>query len=207
MIRTLGMAVLSPVAAVFLALAPAQSATVNYSTTLPTVAVANPTATSVTAGATHFENVFGTITNVRRSVWQATNSTIDPTASDAFYSAIQNGAVTIEFGQLMQQLSFVWGSPGRLNFVRLFNDGTEVAMLGGATPQDATGPLTVLTTVTNVRFDAVSFEAGAPALEYANLSTIAVIPLPAGGLLLLGGLAALAIGRRRAKRADVGAVA
>ena len=69
-------------------------------------------------------------------------------------------------------------------------------VLSGATPQTATGTLSVFTQVTDVTFDRLVFSAGKPALEYANL-TIAAVPLPAGGLLLLAALGGVAALRRR----------
>lgn len=54
----------------------------------------------------------------------------------------------------------------------------------------------MFTQVSDVTFDRLVLSAGKPALEYANLR-VAAVPLPAGGLLLLGALAGIAALRRR----------
>ena len=58
----------------------------------------------------------------------------------------------------------------------------------------------MFTQVSDAGFDRLVFSAGKPALEYANLRVspqISAVPLPAGGLLLLGALAGIAALRRR----------
>ncbi len=181
------------------------AATVSYSTVLPGVATVNLEASGTTGTAVLDENVTGSILNQRSSPWAAANSGIDPNTSTAFYSAIRSttgvpATAFFNFTTVMRELSFVWGTPGPLNRVELFLNGVSQLLLVGSTPQGATGTLSVLTMISDVRFDKLVFTAGKPALEYANL-TVAAVPLPAGGLMLLGALAGISTLRRRCKAA------
>lgn len=192
-----------------LASAAAQAATVSFSTTLPISAVANPLASGVT-GATSVlaENVTGTFVNDRRSPWDATNSSVS--VASGLYSSIRStsaapASVFFNFSSVMKDLSFVWGTPGPLNKIEFFLGSTSQyaffgnTVIGGNSAQGLSlgGSLSVLTRITDLTFDKVVFSAGRPALEFANLTTIAAVPLPAAGLMLLGALAGLGAMRRR----------
>lgn len=178
------------------------AATVSYSTTLPEVAFANPTANS-TIGSTAVldQNVFGSVTNQRRSPWDAENSTLDYTVPTAFYSAIRSDEKSVQasavynFNSVMGALSLVWGSPGAKNQLEFLLDGSSQLTLSGAAPQSATGRLSVLLSVTDIQFNQLVFSADHRAFEYANLSVVPV-PLPAGLPLLGAGLLALGLLRR-----------
>jgi hypothetical protein len=177
---------------------PASAATISYSDSLPTAVTANPLTTStVGMSVTLAENVTGTILNDRRSPWDAPNSMVSPIAANAVYSAVRNGGAIFDFGYDRGGLSLVWGTPGPLNVLELFLNGVSQLRLTGT---DAVGPNGVaysrFTEITDVRFDRVVFSAGNPAFEFANLS-IASVPLPAGGLLLIGALGGLMVLRRR----------
>lgn len=188
--------------------APAAAATVTYTDNLPGVAVSNPLATSATTfGALNrptvlSENVTGTVTNARRSPWDALNSPVDFMDRSAFYSAVQNGTAYFDLGGVWGGLSFVWGTPGPQNVLQLFlGTSSQLIITGAAAVVDPTRPTnnanySRMTTITDVRFDRITFTAGNPAFEFANL-TIAAVPLPAGGLLLLGALGGLMVLRRR----------
>jgi hypothetical protein len=174
---------------------PASAATITYSDSLPTAATPNPLATSHTGSLV--ENVTGTIVNDRRSPWDAPNSTVSPTAASAVYSAVRNGSAVFDFASDRVGLSLVWGTPGPRNVLELFLNGVSQLRLTGT---DAVGPngaaYSRFTAITDVRFDRAVFSAGNPAFEFSNL-TIAAVPLPAGGLLLIGALGGLMILRRR----------
>jgi hypothetical protein len=183
--------------------APAAAATITFTDSLPGVAMPNPLATGMsvtgTSGLTTVlsENVSGSIVNERRSPWDAGNSTVDFTARGAFYSAIQNGTAYFDLGVVRGGISFVWGTPGPQNVLELFLNGVsqfQVTGTGAVSPNEAT--YSRLTTVSDVRFDRITFTAAKPAFEFANL-TISAVPLPAGGLLLLGALGGLMMLRRR----------
>jgi hypothetical protein len=178
--------------------APAVAATVTFTDTLPISATSNPLATG-TSGLTTVlsQNVTGTVMNVRRSPWDAVNSFVNFNAPSAVYSSVQNGMAFFNLGVERAGVSFVWGTPGPLNVFELFLKGTSQVRLTGT---DAIGSNGVnysrLTNISDVRFDRIEFTAGRPAFEFANL-TVAAVPLPAGGLLLLAALGGLAVLRRR----------
>jgi hypothetical protein len=180
----------------------ASAATVSYSTVLPVAASPNLIASGTTGVALLDENVFGTINNQRRSPWQALNSLVDPTLASSVYSAIRSPNLTLasaffNFATDRSGLNFVWGTPGKQNRIELFLDGVLQFSLTGALAQNTTGGLSVLIDISDVRFDQLVFSADKRALEYANLAAVAAVPLPAGGLLLLGTLGGIAALRRR----------
>jgi hypothetical protein len=181
----------------------ASAATVSYSTVLPVAASPNLIASGTLGPAAVLDqNVTGTILNQRRSPWDAANSLIDPLLPTSVYSAIRSTTATpasayFNFDTVMRGLSFVWGTPGPLNRVELFLNGVSQVVLIGSTPQGATGAQSVLVGISDVGFDRLVFSAGKPALEYANLSAVAAVPLPAGGLLLLGAFGGIVALRRR----------
>lgn len=186
-----------------------QAATVTFSTTLPLAAVANPASGAVTgANAVFNQNVTGSIFNQRRSPWDAANSTVP--VGTGLYSSIRSskaGFATVDFNfsSVMKQLSFVWGTPGPQNRIEFFLGGVSQfalfgnTIIGGNTAQGLSvgGTLSLLTKITGLTFDKVVFRAGKPALEFANLTTVAAVPLPAAGLLFLGALGGLMALRRR----------
>ena len=190
-----------------------QAATVTFSTTLPLTAVANPAAGAVTGASAVFnQNVTGTIVNQRRSPWDAANSSVS--VATGLYSSIRSAlpglaSVDFNFSSVMKELSFVWGTPGPQNRVEFFLGGiSQFAFFGntvisGNTAQGLStgGTLSLLTKITGLTFDKVVFSAGRPALEFANLATVAVVPVPAAGLMLLGALGGLAALRRRKRAA------
>lgn len=186
----------------------AQAATVSFSTTLPNAAVANPLASGTFGTADLDENVTGTFVNERRSPWDATNSAV--VVATGLYSSIRSTTATpattyFSFTDVMKELSFVWGTPGPQNKVELFLGGISQYAFFGNTVIDGTsaqtlsagGNLSILTTIADLRFDRLEFSAGKPALEFANLTTVAAVPLPAAGMMLLGALGCIAALRRR----------
>ena len=188
-----------------LAGATAQATTVTLSTTLPTTAVANPIASGTIGAAVLAQNVTGTIVNDRRSPWDATNSTLNPTAATSLYSAIRSSkkftlaSAIFDFTTAQKELSFVWGTPGAQNKIEFFLNGVSQFVLfgGGAQTLSAGGSNSIFTTIADLSFDRVVLSADHRALEFANLRTVAIIPLPAGGLLLIGAIGGLAALRRR----------
>jgi hypothetical protein len=100
----------------------------------------------------------------------------------------------LNLGWLRGSLSLLWGSPDTYNTLKLINSGTGafqtiIPALNG-TPGTVT---TTLVTISGFAFDRVEFKSNSPALEFSNVS-VASVPVPAAGLMLLlalGGLAAL----------------
>lgn len=197
-------------------LAPARAATVTYSLVLPTAATDNPTATSTAgAGAMIEENKSGTV-SMRQSPWDAQNSTLDPDDAGSVYSALYNSggampvSATFDFGDVSDHLSLVWGSAGRKNSLKLFlgstlafdmsNDPTADENLDNLIAMTLVAPgvrNSVLVKISGVLFDRMVIGADHRAFEFANLQTAAVVPVPAGGLMLVTALGGLALLRRR----------
>jgi hypothetical protein len=185
--------VLATAAALSLATFAADAATVTQLPT-PGVALANPTSATFTG--TYFENVsdFGQ-GGVRRSPWEGT------ALDGSVYSSI-TGSLTFTFAKFADAFSLVWGSPDDYNKLEFYNGTTLVdTVLGAAiSPCCNSGQLNIPNSLVNISTDAwfnkVVFTSGQPAFEFANVSA-SEVPLPAGGLLLLGGLGALAATRRR----------
>lgn len=186
MIRTL----LASAFAAVLSVSGASAATVTYGAT-PAIAVAIATPGTNVSG-TFMENITdpGLIPG-SRSPWAG--------PGPAVYSSI-TGEVTYTFSGLSSFLSLVWGSPDSYNTLKFYNGLTEVdSVLGGA----ITGccGLNIANSLVNITtasaFNKVVFKSTSAAFEYANLTNVAPVPLPAGGVLLLGGLAGLAALRRR----------
>lgn len=170
------------------AIVPAGALTINYSPT-PSVAFSNPLADSFTG--TINENVTdpGLVPGVRRSPWEGT------ALDGSVYSSI-TGTATYVFDSLRTSFSLVWGSPDSYNSLQFFNGSTLVATVLGSSITGCCGGNvpSSLVTIADLQFDSVVFVSSTAAFEYANISAV---PLPAGGLLLIGGLAGLAALRRR----------
>lgn len=175
----------------------ASAATVTFGST-PTAAFLNPLADSTTG--TVFENTTGSIVGLKRSPWQF--STVDPDAADSFYTSVSGSAsATYSFAQLMGSVSFLWGSPDSFNNLELvLTAGGVSTVINGV---EAQGPISArqqYITITDVVFDSLTFRSGGDAFEFANLEA-SPVPVPAAGLLLIGGLGMMAALRRRQKAA------
>lgn len=176
------------VAAIFSLGTAASAATISYSAT-PNVATANPIGTLIAGDFDQNVTDPGLVPG-RRSPWQGT------TLDGSVYSSI-TGAASYTFGSLRTKLSLVWGSPDAYNTLSFLLDGVEVGSVNGIELVGCCGtniPSSLITISGVGQFDEVVFTSGAPAFEYAN---VAAVPLPAGGLLLLGALGGIAALRRR----------
>lgn len=191
-------------AAMALSLAGAsQAATVAFGA-LPATAVANPLASSSTG--IFVENSPNDIAsdgtgNGRLGPWSGTPVGV-PGVSQV-YSSIARGFAEYTFGgtgKIFKSLSFVWGTPDPFNRVIFYKGGVEVDSIAGSLfPTRALNVGMPLTTVSNIMgggFDTIRFSSRGVAFEYANIS-VAAIPVPAAGLLLLTALGGVAALRRR----------
>ena len=136
----------------------------------------------------------------------------------AQYNSVRaGGSASYEFAQDQGSLNMMWGSPdptpNTYNVLEFFLNGVSQGIFNGTT---VTGLLTAMAPPNNVPqigflritflglFDQVVFTASNTAFEHVfNFrGSATAVPLPAGLLLLMSGLAGLGfMGRSRAKRA------
>jgi len=181
MIRTL---LASAVIAAF-SVVDATAATLTFAAR-PATAFDNPLATSFTGSLV--ENVLGNF-NPPNSISPWGNAT-QP------YSTVVGEAIYKGFG-MNTVLSLVWGSVNTFNSIEFYNGATKVdtvvgsALAGCCGANNATNSLVTITTVGFTEFRMKSTQ---ESFEYGNLKAV---PLPAGGVLLLGALGGIAALRRR----------
>jgi hypothetical protein len=117
------------------------------------------------------------------------------------YGGTANPAV-LELDALSKSISLFWGSPDSYNNLELYKGGSLVGTINGAqfTNQAIEASFVTISADSFAdTFDTVKFySVGANAFEFSNLN-IAPVPLPASGLLLIGGMGLLAAARRKRK--------
>lgn len=178
----------------------APAATVMFGA-LPATAVANPLAT-LTSG-TVIENSPVDIASDRKGngrfgPWAGTPVGV-PGVSQV-YTSVARGFAEYSFGSVMKTLTFVWGTPDPFNVVDFFRDGVLVDSINGSLfasrAINVDMPLTMVSDILGGGFDTLQFRSKGVAFEYASVS-VAAIPVPAAGLLLLTALGGIAALRRR----------
>lgn len=123
----------------------------------------------------------------------------------AGYYALRRGeTATLEADGVSNSLSLLWGSiddSPTWNLISFYLNGSLVDAVSGENVVDAglrAGPTII--EISDVTFDAVVFSASSNAFEFSNVS-VAPVPLPASGLLLLVGMGGVVLLRRRAQAA------
>ena len=187
--------VASAVAAVLWVGAASAATIITYSATPSDASATMITTPGVaTPGSTFLENIStpGLIPSTSLSPWAG--------PGPAVYSSI-TGEVSYTFSGFSNFLSLVWGSPDTYNTLEFYDANGLVDTVLGGTILGANGPGNIGNSLVNIAtlfaFNKVVFKSTQAAFEYANLTNMAPVPLPAGGLLLLGGLGGLVALRRR----------
>lgn len=120
-------------------------------------------------------------------------------ATTPYFNVLGGQSRVVALDVVSNTLEFLWGSPDSYNYVDLQLGNTNVASLSLA---DIPGPLTVGLGAVKVNifessgFDLVVFTSNNNSFEFSNIS-VAAVPLPAAGLMLIIALGGLAATRRR----------
>lgn len=117
----------------------------------------------------------------------------------------QASPAVLSFSVDQSYLSLLWGSIDAYNAIQFWLngvlvdtiDGTEVLNAGGTPSASGAALVSITETFDELRFfsNFPSYGTDTPAFEFSNV--VAVVPLPAGGILLIGAFGALAALRRR----------
>lgn len=116
-----------------------------------------------------------------------------------YWNVLGNRTGNLVLSAAVGTLSFLWGSVDTYNTVTLFNTlaGTSLVITNadlGNPDAPTIGLGASFVTISGFAFDRVEFGGSGNSMEFSN---VAAIPLPAGGLLLIGALGGLALLRRR----------
>ncbi|MEM6373837.1 MAG: VPLPA-CTERM sorting domain-containing protein [Pseudomonadota bacterium] len=165
------------------------------------VAFENPIADTTNIGsrarAGVYENVAGSERLFYGSPWSRASS-VTAKPFEAPFTAVRAASATYNFAEDQTGFSLLWGTAGRRDTITLFNDGVEVATISTGGADVSQTRFAQFVTVSDVVFDSIEFANDRGVFEFANLQTVAAaVPLPAGGMLLLTGLGAAAMMRRR----------
>ena len=195
---------LSMAVAAMLFAAPAMAATTfDDVLDLPSTSI-DPTSWSANFRQDLVNNDFNGISPEARTPWEGTIY-----QATGKYDSVEGGGFAIfDFGTtILTGLSIMWGSPDTYNRLTLFDSSNVVVYtLDGPFAGFPTGLEFVNVLITDMLFSKIRLDSfNNDAFEYANLkviekSGIEPVPLPAGLMLLLSGLAGLGfLGRVRAK--------
>lgn len=162
----------------------APAATLSWSA-LPAAAIANPIADAT--GGTVIQNDATDTPKVR----------IGPWGGAGVYTSVSKGFATYNFDNVVKSLSFVWATPDGFNGLEFYLGGMLVDTVAGfGVGFPLALPTVKITDIGTMGFDSVNFTSTGTAFEFSNLS-VAAIPVPAAGLLLVSALGGIALLRRR----------
>lgn len=175
----------------------AGAVSVSYITAPITAAFETPAASATTGNVTI--STTGSITNVQADPWAGTAAANIGTYTVVFANSTASYDLTPT-----DTISFVWGSPDSWNELSFYDGATLVDSITGSsivTQSNVAGAYVTLSTA--LSFDRVVFASlYNNAFEYAFPKdyVASAVPVPAAGLLAMGGIAALA-GLKRRRRA------
>ena len=144
------------------------------------------------------------LTTETNSVPGASTSPFNNTAryGDSYFALANGGFMDIVLTHAANSLSFLWGSPDSFNYVQVFlNDATSMIFSRGNIPMVSSGLASNYVTfgaTAGTKITSVNFSTSGTAFEFSNIRP-SEVPVPAGGALLLAGLAGVAALRRRNK--------
>lgn len=145
------------------------------------------------------------LTTETNSAANVTRSPFETTAmyGDSYFNLASGGFMDIVLTHASNSLSFLWGSPDSYNYVQVFlNDATStIFSLANIPPMVSSGLLANYVTfgaTAGTKITSVNFSTSGTAFEFSNIRP-SEVPVPAGGALLLAGLAGVAALRRRNK--------
>jgi hypothetical protein len=116
-----------------------------------------------------------------------------------FNSVGARGAGTYAFSSVRSTLKLIWGSVDQYNFIDFYRGINKVdTLIGVDDPEGKNRPLTEIlaSIVVSGGFDRVVLRSDRNSFEHAS---VAAVPVPAAGFLLVGALGGLAALRRRKK--------
>ncbi len=146
--------------------------------------------------------VTGSVKRQYRSTFENGDGTFASSSdASASYFRVHDGATAVLKVARSKALSLLWGSVDSYNKITLQDTltGRSLVLTLGSLKGAVVGLGASLVNVTGFAFDRVEFWSSGNSLEFSNISTqaLAPVPVPAPALLLIGGLGGLAALRRR----------
>lgn len=172
----------------------ASAATLSLTGPLPATSLMNPIATDSAGVVVENSSVD---TNDRKGPWLGlgTSNVYSSAGSSTQFSFLE-----YTFANLKDKLSFVWGTPDTFNKVTFLLGGVEVdSVLGFGNGANIATPVAMISGIKGGVFDGVRFSSEKRSFEFASVTatSVAEVPVPAAGLLLLTAVGAVAALRRR----------
>jgi hypothetical protein len=139
----------------------------------------------------------GSLVNEYRSPLQGAGGTLEE--DTPYWNVLGRETGILDFDGTHTSLSLLWGSVDTYNTIEFWLGGSLVtsviSTLLAPAPVPGNSGGASFVTVSNLTFDEVRFVSNSNSFEFLGVS--AAVPLPAGGLLLIGAIGGLAALRRR----------